>query len=225
MADAALQVDPRTIQGKKLKALRREGILPANIYGRGIDSVAVQAPKHAVQQLLRTTGRNVVIDLQVNGESKPRSVLLRSLARNPVTSEVLHLDFQQVSLTEKMHADVPLVMVGEAPAVSVYGGILLQSLDHLVVQALPADLPSHIEVDVSGLAELESSVHVRELTIPPSVEVLSDAELVVAKVAAPRVAEEKEEEAVEGEEGAAPAEEGAEPPSAEAKSEEPKEGE
>jgi large subunit ribosomal protein L25 len=225
MADAALQVDTRTIQGKKLKALRREGIMPANIYGRGIDSVAVQAPKHAVQQLLRTTGRNVLIDLQVNGESKPRSVLLRSLARNPVTGDVLHLDFQQVSLTEKMHADVPLVMVGEAPAVSVYGGILLQSLDHLVVQALPADLPSHIEVDVSSLTELESSVHVRELTIPPSVEVLSDAELVVAKVAAPRVAEEKEEEAVEGEEGAAPAEEGAEAPTAEAKAEESKEGE
>jgi large subunit ribosomal protein L25 len=224
MADAALQVDPRSSRGKKLKALRREGILPANIYGRGIDSVAVQAPKHAVQQLLRTTGRNVVIDLQVNGESKPRSVLLRSLARNPVTSEVLHLDFQQVSLTEKMHADVPLVMVGEAPAVSVFGGILLQSLDHLVVQALPADLPSHINVDVSGLTELESSVHVRELSLPPSVEVLSDIDQVVAKVAAPRVAEEKEEEAVEGEEGAAPTEEGAEAPAGEAKAEEPKEG-
>lgn len=225
MAEAALQVDPRSTRGKKLKALRREGVLPANIYGRGIDSVAVQAPKHAVQQLLRTTGRNVVIDLHVNGEGKPRPVLLRSLARNPVTGDVLHLDFQQVSLTEKMHADVPLVLVGEPPAVSVFGGILLQSLDHLVMLALPDDLPSLIEVDVSNLTELESSIHVRDLTLPPNVEVVTDIEQVVAKVAAPRVAEKEEEAAVEGEEAAAPAAEGAEAPAAEAKAGETKEGE
>jgi len=225
MAEAALQVDPRSTRGKKLKALRREGVLPANIYGRGIDSVAVQAPKHAVQQLLRTTGRNVVIDLHVNGEGKPRPVLLRSLARNPVTGDVLHLDFQQVSLTEKMHADVPLVLVGEPPAVSVFGGILLQSLDHLVMLALPDDLPSLIEVDVSNLTELESSIHVRDLTLPPNVEVVTDIEQVVAKGAAPRVAEKEEEAAVEGEEAAAPAAEGAEAPAAEAKAGETKEGE
>jgi large subunit ribosomal protein L25 len=225
MAEAALQVDPRSTRGKKLKALRREGVLPANIYGRGIDSVAVQAPKHAVQQLLRTTGRNVVIDLHVNGEGKPRPVLLRSLARNPVTGDVLHLDFQQVSLTEKMHADVPLVLAGEPPAVSVFGGILLQSLDHLVMLALPDDLPSLIEVDVSNLTELESSIHVRDLTLPPNVEVVTDIEQVVAKVAAPRVAEKEEEAAVEGEEAAAPAAEGAEAPAAEAKAGETKEGE
>jgi large subunit ribosomal protein L25 len=200
-------------------------VLPANIYGRGIDSLAVQAPKHAVQQLLRTTGRNVVIDLHVNGEGKPRPVLLRSLARNPVTGDVLHLDFQQVSLTEKMHADVPLVLVGEPPAVSVFGGILLQSLDHLVMLALPDDLPSLIEVDVSNLTELESSIHVRDLTLPPNVEVVTDIEQVVAKVAAPRVAEKEEEAAVEGEEAAAPAAEGAEAPAAEAKAGETKEGE
>lgn len=226
MADAALQVDLRTVLGKKLKALRREGILPGNIFGRGIDSLAVQAPKHVVQQLLRTTGRNDLIDLQVNGEDKPRSVLLRSLQRNPVTSEVLHLDFLQVSLTEKMHADVPLVLIGEPPAVTVYSGILLQNLDHLVVQALPADLPSHFEVDVSGLMELESSIHVRDLVLPPSVEVLSDVDQVVAKVAPPRVAEKEEEEAVaEGEEAAAATEEGTAAAAGEAKAEETKEGE
>ena len=92
MADVQLVVDPRTVTGKKVKALRREGIIPAHLYGRGTESLALQTSTQTMMSLLRTTGPNAIIDLQINGESEPRSVVLRGVQRNPVTSELVHID-------------------------------------------------------------------------------------------------------------------------------------
>jgi large subunit ribosomal protein L25 len=205
MADVQLSVDPREVTGKKVKSLRRQGIIPAHLYGRGTDSLALQAPQQAVTHLLRTAGRNAIIDLQIGGEPQARPVVLRSVQRDPVSGELVHLDFFQVSLTEKMKVGVPLVLVGEAPAVSVFGGVLLQSLDHLNIEALPTDVPQHVEIDVSHLDALDSALFVRDLPIPSGVHVLDDPGLVVAKVAAPRLAVEVEK-AAEEEEAAAAAE-------------------
>lgn len=226
MADVQLVVDPRTVTGKKVKALRRQGIVPAHLYGRGTDSLALQAPTQTVMNLLRTAGANAIIDLRINGEQEPRPVVLRSVQRDPVTSELVHVDFFQISLTERLRSDVPLVLTGEAPAVSVYGGVLLQSLDRLSIEALPADIPPEIEVDVSQLDAIDASLFVRDLRVPASAEVLTDLDQVVVKVAAPRLAAEIEREeaeaAVAEEEAAAPAEEAEAAPSEE---EEAKEGE
>jgi large subunit ribosomal protein L25 len=204
MADVQLSVDPREVTGKKVKSLRRQGIIPAHLYGRGTDSLSLQAGHQAVTHLLRTAGRNAIIDLQIGGEPEARPVVLRSVQRDPVSGELVHLDFFQVSLTEKMKVGVPLVLVGEAPAVSVFGGVLLQSLDHLNIEALPTDVPQHVEIDVSHLDALDSALFVRDLPIPVGVQVLDDQGLVVAKVAAPRLAVEVEK--AEGEEEAAAAE-------------------
>ena len=228
MADLQLAVDPRVITGKKVKSLRRQGITPAHLYGRALESQALQAPTQSVMHLLRTAGRNAIIDLRINGESESRSVVLRGVQRNPVTDEIVHIDFFQISLTEKLRADVPLTLLGEAPASTVYNGVLLQTIDTLSVEALPADIPAQIEVDVSGLEELEAAIFVRDLIIPANVDVLADPDQLVAKVEPPKIAAELEaeeaaaaEEAAlaaegeevegeeEGEEGAAP-EEGAE---------------
>lgn len=217
MADVELQVEPREVLGKKVRTLRSGGLTPANVYGHGVQSQAVQADTPALTQLLRTAGRNVIIDLHVRGEAKPRSVMVRAVQRDPVSDKLLHVDFYQVSLREKMRAEVPLVLVGEAPAVSTYHGVLLQSLDTVMVEALPADIPPHIEVDVSSLAELEAALFLKDLVIDPKVQVLTDPELVVAKVAAPRLAVELEEEVAaeeEVEEEAAAAEEEREAPEA-----------
>lgn len=197
MADVELQVDPRTVTGKKVKALRRQGIIPAHLYGHDTESLAVQAPTQAVMNLLRTASRNAIIDLQINGEEDPRPVVLRGIQRNPVTGELLHIDFFQISLTETLRSEVPLVLTGEAPAVTVYGGVLLQSLNHITVEALPTAIPENIEVDVSHLEEIDSSIFVRDLVFPPDVEVDADLDQVVAKVAAPRLAVEVEEEVLE----------------------------
>jgi large subunit ribosomal protein L25 len=211
MADIELSVKPRRVLGKKVAALRRQGVTPANVYGRNLESKAVEVETVVLTHLLRSAGRNVIIDLHIEGEGSPRPVMLRAVQRQPATSRLLHVDFYQVSLTQKMRAEVPLVLVGEAPAVAEFGGILLQSLDNIAVEALPGDIPPHVEVDVTGLTQLDDAVHVRELPIDPTkVYVMTDAELVVAKVAAPRLAAAEEEEAVAAEaaaEGAAEAEE------------------
>ncbi len=197
MADAELQVDPRVVSGKKVKALRREGIIPAHLYGHGTESLAVQAPVQSITNLLKTAGRNAIIDLQINGESEGRPVVLRGVQRNPVTSELLHIDFLQISMTEKLRADVPLLLTGEAPAVTVYNGVLLQNLDALEIEGLPTDIPEHIQVDVSHLEEIDASIFVRDLSVPASVQVLTDLDQVVAKVAPPKLAAELEREEAE----------------------------
>jgi large subunit ribosomal protein L25 len=200
MADIELSVKPRRVLGKKVAALRRQGVTPANVYGRNLESKAVEVETVVLTHLLRSAGRNVIIDLHIEGEDSPRPVMLRAVQREPATSRLLHVDFYQVSLTQKMRAEVPLILVGEAPAVAEFGGILLQSLDNIAVEALPGDIPAHVEVDVSMLARLDDAVHVRELPIDPTkVHVMTDLDQVVAKVAAPRVVAAEEEEAVAAE--------------------------
>jgi large subunit ribosomal protein L25 len=225
MARTELQVETREIRGKKVAALRRAGVLPGNVFGRGLDSVAVQMTAEAMEKTLRGSTVNEVIDLKITGERSARPVVIQKIQRHPLTSAALHADFFQVSLREKMRADVPLVVVGQSEAIDTYNGVLVTALEALHVEALPLDLPARIEVDITPLAELESSVHVRDLVVPSNVTVLTDSEVVVVKVAAPRVALEEEEEAAataeEAEEEAAAeaAEEGEEQPSAEPASE------
>ena len=139
MASVQIAVEPRLVTGKKVKALRRQGIIPAHLYGRGTDSLALQATASIVGTLLRTAERNQIIDLKIGGEPQPRPVMLRGVQRNPITDELVHIDFFQISLTEKLSADVPLNIIGEAPAVHIFGGILLHAVNHVTVVALPAE--------------------------------------------------------------------------------------
>lgn len=216
MANQKLQVAPRTVLGKKVKALRNAGQTPANIYGHKVQSTAVQADTTALVHMLRHSTRNQIINLSVAGEPAPRTVVVRDVSRDPVTDKLLHVDFYQISMTEKMRAQVPLVLVGESEAVKTYNGVLLQLIEHIEVEALPGDIPASIEVDVSKIKELEGSLHVRDLDIDTSkVTLHTDPEVVVARVAAPRLATEEEaaeaagEEAAPGEAAPAEAAEGA----------------
>jgi large subunit ribosomal protein L25 len=212
MASAQLAVDPRIVTGKKVRSLRHKGIIPAHLYGHGIESLALQTPLSAIGSLLRTMERNTIIDLQINGENATRPVMLRGIQRNPVTDELVHIDFFQISLTERLRADVLVRLIGEAPAVQVFGGILLQSLDRVTVEALPSEIPGHLDADVSGLETLESAIHVRDLAIPANVLLITDPDQVVAKVSPPRVEAEPEAAAAVPAEGeAVAATEGAEP--------------
>jgi large subunit ribosomal protein L25 len=207
-----LSVVPRSVLGKKVKVLRREGLTPANVYGHGIESRALQVDTATLVHALRSLGRNAILSLHIEGEKAPRPVMVRGVQRDPVTDRLLHIDFYQVSLAEKMRAEVPVVLIGKAPAVDDYGGILLQSLDNITVEALPTDIPPHVEVDISVLAEIDSSLHVKDLVLDPKVHLMTDPDVVVAKVAAPRLAaeiaaEEEEAAAAAAEEEEAAAEE------------------
>src|SRR4030042_380679 len=210
MAEIQRSVAPRQVLGKKVAALRRQGVTPANVYGRKLGSKAVQLETVVLTQLLRSAGRNVILDLQIEDEKSPRPVMLRGVQRDPVTSKILHVDFYQVSLTEKMRSEVRLVLVGDAPAVGELGGVLLQSVDSIMVEALPGGIPGDGEGDVSSLARFDDAVHVRDLAIDLSkVHVITEAELVVAKVAAPRLTAAEEEEEAAAAEAAAGAPAGA----------------
>jgi len=203
-----LQVSPREVVGKKVKRLHREGLIPANVYGRGLESVAIQVTQHDLAHVLRTAGRNEIIYLRLDGE-EPRPTFVRQIQRNPITDAILHVDFYQISLKEKVRIEVPLSLVGTAPAEQSYGGTVLLSLDRITVEGLPTEIPSVIEVDVSGLEEIDAAINVGELNVPGEVSLLTDPEQVVAKVAPPHVEKEVEEEVVEEEE--VPAEEAEEP--------------
>jgi large subunit ribosomal protein L25 len=217
-----LTVAPRSVLGKSVAKLRRDGKTPANIYGHKVESKAVQADTHDLVHLMKRGSRNQIINLTVDGEGKPRNVMIRDVARDPVTHNVLHVDFYEVSMTETMKAQVRVVLIGDSDAVATYQGILLQMIETIEVEALPADIPAQFDCDVSVLTQLEQSVHVRDLHIDESkITVMTDPDVVVARVASPRLAAEEETPAAAegeaapgetpvGETPAAPAEEASE---------------
>jgi len=222
-----LKAEKRKIIGRKVKKLRKEGVLPANIYGKGIKSLAIQLPVKDFLQIYKEAGETGVIELSVgpaDGDGESHPVLIHNLQIHPVTSEPLHVDFYKVTLTEKVKATVPVVTLGEAPAVEQKLGLLLRPIDELEVEALPADLPEHIEVDISKLAEVEQEIKIKDLKIAEKITVLADPELVVVKIGTLVTEEtrkilEEEKVAAEAvaaeaaaERGEVPAEEAAPPP-------------
>jgi large subunit ribosomal protein L25 len=203
MANSELQVAPRTVVGKKVAALRRSGQTPANVFGHKLESRAVQADTVALTHLLKGMTRNAILSLNVEGEPAPRSVVIRAISRDPVSTQILHVDFYQVSMTEKMRADVKVVLTGTSEAVTTFGGVLLQTLESISVEALPSDIPTQFVADVSLITQLEGALHVRDLAIDTSkMTLMTDPEVVVARVASPRVVVEETPVVAEG---AAPA--------------------
>ena len=200
-----LTVVPREVLGKKVKVLRRAGLTPANIFGHHVESLAIQVSTDALKHILRTAGRNDIVYLRLDGQ-EARPTFVRAVQQNPVSDAILHVDFLQISLKEKVRLDVPLHIVGLSPAVDRLGGIMVHGLDHVTVDALPTDVPSFIEVDVSGLEEIGDALKVSDLPIPVGVTVLTDIEQVVAKVAPPAVEVVVEEEAAAEAEAAEAAE-------------------
>ena len=179
-------VEPRTTLGKKVAQLRRAGVLPANVFGRGIESVAVQIDVRVSRALLRSHGTNTLVSLQVAGEDAPRPVVVRAVGRHPVTRIPLHLDFYQVDLSRPITGSVPVVLIGESVAVKDLGGVLLVGADAVVIEALPADMPSHLEVSIDGLSEFDQEVTVGDLDLPAGVVVVSDPGQSLARIARPR---------------------------------------
>jgi len=179
----------RTVSGKKVKALRKAGFLPAHIYGRGLQSQSVQIETSLLRKAMAGVGRNVLLSIHVDNGT-PIMALVREVQRDAVTDTLLHADFYAVSLTEKIRTRIPINLVGEAPAAKFLAGIVVQSLESLEVECLPTDLMPEVRVDIATLEKLEQSIFVRDLPIPQGWDVLSDAEQMVVKVASPAAAEE-----------------------------------
>ena len=188
MAERAVIVAaPRTILGKKVKQLRRQGRLPANVYGKGISSTALDLDAREFSRNIKATGLRSMFELSITGEAKPRYVIIRGMSRQGGTGEPVHIDFFQVDPTLPIQANVPIHITGEAPAVRDLAGTLLHSLEVVAVRCLPLAIPDSISIDASNLNDFEKSLTVGDLTAPDGVEILTDPSVVIATVAPPRL--------------------------------------
>jgi large subunit ribosomal protein L25 len=206
-ARPTLAAEHREITGKAVSRLRKAGKLPAVVYGAGVESSNVTVDTHEFELLRRHTGPNTLVDLSVDG-SKAKPVLINSVQVHPVNRRPVHIDLFLVQMTTELTVDVPLVPVGESPAIANLGGTLLHQTESVKVRALPDHLPQSIEYSIESLIDFDATIHVRDLTIPGDVTLLNDVDEVVAKVQAPRVVEEEPVAAEIGE--GAPEGEGAE---------------
>lgn len=199
-----LQAAKRTVTGKEVRHLRREGIIPGVLYGPGFDALSVQVPWVDLRTVLLQAGGSRVIELMVDGEKY--NALVRSVQRTPVRGDVLHIDFYRVQMDVAIRTEVPIVLTGNGEAIEDAGGVLVQELMSLAVECLPSDLPSEITVDVSGLTEVGQMILVSDLPELPGVTYHDGPDtVIVATTYQQRAAEEEEEEEeVEAEEGEEP---------------------
>lgn len=199
--EANLRAQVRAGRGKGYRhQLAAAEKIPAVVYGKAIGNIPVEVNVREVEEILTSeTGRNTLINLEINGQGQEREskVLIKEVQYDPIRHELIHVDFQQISLTECITTTVPVELTGE-PAGVVQGGILQQQLRELEISCLPAEIPEAITVDISGLG-LGESLYVRDLPVPAGVKVLSDAEGVVATVVAPAVEQAPEREPAEEE--------------------------
>jgi large subunit ribosomal protein L25 len=201
-----LAATSRAVTGKKVSYLRRDGLLPAVVYGRGLSSDNVSVNAHEFEQLRRHAGANTLIDLSVDG-GKSTPILVQEVQLHRVTRVPLHADLYVVRMTEELTVDVPLVSEGESEAIENAGGTLMHLIEHVRVRALPDHLPQSIHYSIESLRNFDDAIHVRDLDIPSDATLLTDLDEVVAKVLAPRVEEEvtpvaEAEGVAEGAEGA-----------------------
>lgn len=224
MEQTPLIAEKRTVLGRKVRKLRREGLVPAHVFGHKIKTEHLQVKVADFKKVYDKVGETGIIALAIGAEKKP--VLVRNVQIHPVTDDTLHIDFYQVNLSEKVTVNVPLEITGEAPAVEKKIGLLLTPVSEVEVEALPADLPENIEVDISKLVEIGDEIKVKDLKVDRSkIEVHTDEELVVAQIGE-LVTKEMEalEAEVEAEQAEAVAEAAAEVP-AEGEEGDKKEGE
>ena len=174
--------------GKQAKALRREGLVPAELYGRGVENRHLSVSAKEFGKVFKEAGTNTIVTLAMGAEKRP--ILIHDVARDLLTGEPAHVDFYQVRLDEKIRAKVPLEFVGEAPAVKVKGGVLNKSMTEIEVEALPQDLPHSLQVNLSVLDEIDKSVYVRDLAVPKSVTLLVGGDTAIATATPPAPEEE-----------------------------------
>lgn len=197
MEKVVLKATKRDVLGKKVGALRRKGKLPAVLYGHRIETTAIMLDAHEGSQTLShlTSSSLVTIDL----DGKEYLALVREKQRDFIKNRLMHLDFQVVSLTEKMRAKVGIELTGTAPAVKDFNAVIHTGLTEMEVECMPQDLPERIVIDISGLAELGDGVRVRDVVLSDKVEILGDLEEIIAVATAPKKEEIIEEAPVEEE--------------------------
>ena len=205
-----LKATKRHIAGKKVQALRRQGVTPAHLFGPGVESLAIQCDTPALRNILVDAGHTQLVSLKLGHEHHPRTVMIREVQIDNFKGGVLHVDFYQVNLAEVIRVNVPIILIGESAAAKMKGNSLVQELNDLTVQCLPANIPSKIEVDVTPLVTADQMIRVKDLQAIPDVTIVNEPGVVVARIAVEVIEVEKPkavaEEAEVTEEGAEAAE-------------------
>lgn len=172
-------------------ALREQGLVPAVLYGPGADSLSLVLNTKEIEKVAKEAGENSLVSVKVEGDGS-HTVLIHDMSRHPVSGDLLHVDLYKVNLKKVVTAAVPLVFVGDAPAVKDLGGILVKNIYELEVEALPTDLPHQLEVDLASLKAIEDHITIADIKVPSEVKILANASDIIVVVAPPRAQEELE---------------------------------
>ncbi len=214
MADTlTISLDPRTLTGKKVKNLRKAGIIPVHLYGQGTDSQSLQCEAKTLYRLLSQAGMNTPITVSIPGQDDEKLTFIREIQWHPVRGELLHVDFLNVDVANEINTTVPITLVGEAPAVHIVpDSSVVQLMREVEVRALPLDVPSDITADISLIQDAGDVVRLGDVALPEGVVFLAEEDEVIARLEIARAeveeeVEDEEMEMVEGEEGAEPADE------------------
>jgi large subunit ribosomal protein L25 len=185
-----IEAQKRTITGKKVKRLRREGLIPATVYGKGFAPVSIQVDDRAFNVTFRKSGRTSLIDLMIEGMQT--SVFVQDVQRHPLSRAVIHIDFKVVDLKVAMQVEVPVIAIGESPMVVRGDALLNHAVNTVIVEALPAQIPQHIEIDVSILDAFDKSIHAGDIKADGPYKILTPADTVVFSLSQTRASSDEE---------------------------------
>ncbi len=194
MSELILKATTRDVLGKKTRFLRRRGITPTHLFGHGVESMSLQCGTAELKDIIARGGSTRLVSLDIEAEKDPRSVFVREIQIDTITGQLIHVDLYQIQKTEKMTSNIPIILIGEAPATKSRENILQQSLTQLGVSCLPEKLPPQVEIDLSPLEEVNSAIYARDIDLGPDVTITTPDDQMIVKIS--QVAVEKEEEVV-----------------------------
>jgi large subunit ribosomal protein L25 len=201
-----LKAEKREVLGKKTRFMRRQGVTPTHLFGHGIESLALQCITTELQFIITKGGTSRLIDINIETEKNPRSVFIREIQRDEVSGKLLHVDFYQVRKTEKITANIPVILTGEAPALKDRDNMIEHLINEIGVECLPDKLPPQIEVDLSPLDETGQSIRINDIKLDKEIAFTTDPEQIIVKISRVKAAAEEIEEEVVAEEAEAEAE-------------------
>jgi len=187
MEEVVLKAKHRSVIGKQVRALRRAGILPAVLYGRKFESIPVTLDMREANRVLPRVTSSQLVTIDLDGEK--HRTLVREKQRHPVLGSLIHVDFNVVSMTEKLHANISIHLFGESSAVKDLNAILVAGLEEIEVECLPQYLIDRIEVDLSALENIGASIHVRDIKLSEHIEILTDPDEIIVVATAPQAEE------------------------------------
>ncbi|MFC2007627.1 50S ribosomal protein L25 [Chloroflexota bacterium] len=196
MDTLTLAASSRSVLRKKTRFLRRQGITPIHLFGHSIESLALQCDTIELKRVISQAGMTRAINLKVENQKQAKSVFIREIQRDIITRDLVHVDFYQIRKGDKIKVDVPITLIGDAPALKGKGRMLAHGITSLSIECLPDNIPSRIEVDLSHLEEVEQSIHVRDIILDPEITVNADPDQLIAKISEVAAARVEDEAAV-----------------------------